>query len=414
MNLEKISSREMLQKTENSIHRFVDWLYSYGETSYDYQSFFASSLGGKAKSLYYKRPVLGKLAVAPFVFCEAVLPATRRFYWHKQRFPIADAHYAMGFSFLYRITKEIKYHEKAVHFLEELKKSRCPGYDHFCWGYPFNWETRNGTMKKDMPLITTTPYAYEAFLSVYEIDNNPEWLEILRSVAEHVYHDIIDYDFSHDATTCSYSPEGHGGVLNASAYRAFLLTSASVLFSDEKYHQKAGKNINFILQSQQANGSWFYSIDGIRDFIDHFHTCFVLKGLAKIEKLTGHQGCRNAINKGLDYYVENLFNDNGLPKPFSKAPRTTIYKQELYDYAECVNLCVLLKNSYPELDNILMAVLKDLLENWQKKDGSFRSRKLYFGWDNVPMHRWAQSQLFRSLCFHLYQDRFGPKESKVQ
>jgi hypothetical protein len=186
------------------------------------------------------------------------------------------------------------------------------------------------------------------------------------------------------------------------------------LFSDEKYHQKAGKNINFILQSQQANGSWFYSIDGIRDFIDHFHTCFVLKGLAKIEKLTGHQGCRNAINKGLDYYVENLFNDNGLPKPFSKAPRTTIYKQELYDYAECVNLCVLLKNSYPELDNILMAVLKDLLENWQKKDGSFRSRKLYFGWDNVPMHRWAQSQLFRSLCFHLYQDRFGPKESKVQ
>jgi hypothetical protein len=23
------------------------------------------------------------------------------------------------------------------------------------------------------------------------------------------------------------------------------------------------------------------------------------------------------------------------------------------------------------------------------------------GWDNVPMHRWAQSQIFRSLCFLL-------------
>ena len=41
----------------------------------------------------------------------------------------------------------------------------------------------------------------------------------------------------------------------------------------------------------------------------------------------------------------------------------------------------------------------DVLERWQKKDGSFRARELMAGWDNVPMHRWAQSQLFRSLCF---------------
>src|SRR2546430_6508967 len=27
-----------------------------------------------------------------------------------------------------------------------------------------------------------------------------------------------------------------------------------------------------------------------------------------------------------------------------------------------------------------------------------------FGWDNVPMHRWAQSQLFRSLTFLLARE----------
>jgi hypothetical protein len=26
---------------------------------------------------------------------------------------------------------------------------------------------------------------------------------------------------------------------------------------------------------------------------------------------------------------------------------------------------------------------------------------LHFGWDNVPMHRWGQSQMFRSLAFYL-------------
>jgi hypothetical protein len=41
------------------------------------------------------------------------------------------------------------------------------------------------------------------------------------------------------------------------------------------------------------------------------------------------------------------------------------------------------------------------LEAWVKRDGSFRSRKLYLGWDNVPMHRWGQAQMFRSLAFYL-------------
>jgi hypothetical protein len=26
---------------------------------------------------------------------------------------------------------------------------------------------------------------------------------------------------------------------------------------------------------------------------------------------------------------------------------------------------------------------------------------LHLGWDNVPMHRWGQSQMFRSLAYYL-------------
>jgi hypothetical protein len=81
-----------------------------------------------------------------------------------------------------------------------------------------------------------------------------------------------------------------------------------------------------------------------------------------------------------------------------------VYRHELYDYAECINLAVLLHGRFPELDGKLSTVLEDLLGRWQKPDGSFRSRKLLFGWDDVPMHRWAQSQIFRSLAL-LYSGR---------
>src|SRR5580704_4146874 len=117
-----------IPKVEAAVLRFVEWLDRYGETSYDHQSYFASDLARRAKALYYTKPLLGTLAVAPMIFSEAFVPSARRMFWKPQRFPIADAHYAMGFAFLSQALGEHQYYRKAVHFLEVLKESRCPSY----------------------------------------------------------------------------------------------------------------------------------------------------------------------------------------------------------------------------------------------------------------------------------------------
>lgn len=392
-----------LTEIRTALQRFVGWLDGYGETSYDHQSFFAGAVGRGAKALYYRKPLLGTLAVAPLILCEAFIPSARRLFWKPQRFPIADAHYAMGFALLSRALDEPAYHGRAVHFLEVLEATRCPGYERYAWGYPFDWETRGGTMKSGTPLITTAPYAYEAFREVYQIDKDERWRVLMRSTAEHALLDYRDIETSPGAASCAYTPDPHdpGGVINASAYRASVLMTAAADFADPRYVPAAERNLNFVLESQNADGSWYYSTDGQRDFVDHFHTCFVLKGLAKIEALTGPSRCGEAIERGVAYYVRHLF-DQRLPKPFSKAPRLTVYRRELYDYAECINLATLLRGRFLELDDILTNVVEDLLDRWQKPDGSFRSRELLLGWDNVPMHRWAQAQLFRSLSFLLH------------
>jgi hypothetical protein len=398
---------------------FTEWLDAYGEKSWDYQSFFASPVGGRAKALYYRSRLIGTAAVAPMIFCEAFLPSARRLFHHPLRFPIADGHYAMGFGFLYEATGDVNYLERAVHFLNELTTSRCHDFKEYCWGYPFDWVWRGGVIKQQTPLITTTPYVYEAFLQVYEIlekekserstpnvqrptsNAQEERRQILASIARHAVNDIKDFRTSETASSCSYTPFDEGGVINAAAYRAFLLTSASQVFSRDDYWKIAERNLNFVLENQNSDGSWPYAVDGVRDFIDHFHTCFVLKALAKIHALTGHEGCDEALTRGVEYYLKNLFGEDGLPKPFSKAPRLTVYKRELYDCAECINLCLLLRNRFPQLETTLTTVVEGILKDWIKPDGSFRSRRLHFGWDNVPMHRWGQAQMFRSLAFYL-------------
>jgi hypothetical protein len=397
-----VSGQSQLVSTVSRVlSSFVQWLGNYGETSWDFQSFFAGPVGGRAKALYYRHRLMGTAAVAPMIFCEAFLPSARRLFHHPMRFPIADAHYAMGFAFLYQAAGDLSQLENSIHFLTELQESRCPEFKEYCWGYPFDWVWHGGTIKRQTPLITTTPYVYEAFLQVFELQPRDEWKRILESIARHAATDIKDLRTSETASSCSYTPFLEGKVVNAAAYRAFLLASGSKLFSNEDYWRIAERNLNFVLENQNPDGSWFYAVDGVRDFVDHFHTCFVMKALAKIHALTGHPGIVEALGKGVSYYSNNLFDSDGLPKPFSRAPRLTVYKRELYDCAECINLCLLLRDRFPQLEATLEKVVAHICKAWAKPDGSFRSRKLHLGWDNVPMHRWGQSQMFRSLAFYL-------------
>jgi hypothetical protein len=273
----------------------------------------------------------------------------------------------------------------------------------YAWGYPFSWVTIDGTLTTGTALITTTPYVYEAFSQVYALDRDRRWLEIMESIARHAYSAYRQLATGPDAESTGYTPSAEDTclVVNASAYRATLLARAGVELAEPKYLEAAARNIRFVAGAQNEDGSWPYAADGRRGFVDHFHTCFVMKSLTKAMRYVASAEGERAIERGVAYYRTNLFDESGLPRPFARAPRMVTYRRELYDYAECVNITVLLRDRFPELDTILTRVIGDLTTRWQRPDGSFRSRQLLLGWDNVPMHRWAQAQLLRSLCFLL-------------
>jgi len=389
------------------LDRFILWLEAYGETSQDQYDFWTSSIGQWSKSLYYKIPIVGDIAAAPFVLLDSFTPATRKWFSPRRRFPIADAHYAMGFSYLFQALGKQQYCQKAKDFLDSLKKNRSEGYERYCWGLPFDWVSHSGKSKAGTPLITATPYAYEAFAAVYDLHKEKDfWLEILHNIVEHVFYDIRDREVAPGICTCSYSSLDNGYyVVNANAYRAFLLAEAAQRFSNDEFWKVGQRNLNFVIQSQQPDGSWLYATDGKNNFIDHFHTCFVLKNLIKIERVTNTPKCEKAIERGVEFYLNYLIDEEGLPKPFAIAPRLTLYRRDLYDYAESINLGLLLREKYSEFNRTLRYQLEDLTARWIKPDGSFRTRQLLLGWNNVPYHRWAQSQMFRSLSFWLNEEQ---------
>ena len=86
----------------------------------------------------------------------------------------------MGFAFLYQATGDSSQLENAIQFLTELKMSRCHKFKEYCWGYPFDWVTRNGMIRSSDAADHHHALRYEAFLQVYELESDDdEWKAIL-------------------------------------------------------------------------------------------------------------------------------------------------------------------------------------------------------------------------------------------
>ena len=246
--------------------------------------------------------MLGTLAVAPMIFCEAFVPSARRLFWKPQRFPIADAHYAMGFALLAGIHGEEKYHQRAVHFLEVLKETRCRVTKITAGDIHSIGKRGPGRFKEGTPLITTVPYAYEAFSQVYAIDADPKWLRIMQSIASMASRLTATWKQRRmrRVAVTRLRRMIPCGVVNASAYRAFLLTKAGIDLSEPALPGSRRKKSEFRFGISKCR-RLLVLLDGWHArFCGPFSHCFVLKALAKIEQLTGSPQCRNAIERGVN------------------------------------------------------------------------------------------------------------------
>ena len=394
------SAPRSASRTRAALHAFVGWLDGFGERSYDPHDLWAIALGRRAKELYYRRPRLGTAASAPFVALDLVAPrAARVAFCDRNRFPIADAHYAIGFFQLARTETNPRYSDRGRSFLAALSESRSPGYDDPAWGYPFDWPSRYGLWKADLPLITTSPYAYEAFRAGQEATGDESYARLMEGAARFVAEQIPVTNVASGVDASAYTPYDRRQVVNASAYRGYLLVDAGGRFAREDWLDAGNRNLAFVLRSQRDDGSWPYSMDGTDDFVDNFHTCLVLKNLVKAADLPGSAlDLESAIAAGYDYYRRHLLDERGLPVPFAIRPRLTLHRRDLYDYAEGINLALLLRSRIPAAGSVLGRLVDELVEGWALPDGHFVTRELIVGRNTVPYHRWAQSQTFHALA----------------
>jgi hypothetical protein len=385
---------------ENTIRKFTDWIDASGTAGYDPYDLWSTRYGTHARRLFYRFGNAAALLSAPFVLAERLAPRAARLGVAKKPYATSHAHLILAYLELHECEFQGgNWLKRAADLANELDQMKIKGYSGDCWGYPFDWENRRGFWPKSTPLITVTPYCFEAYARLYEVKGDERYRERAGSILKFALSDLNNTERPSGAIASSYSPLDRSLIINASAYRAFVLITGSKIFSNSEAAELGEKLVQFVLESQRPNGSWPYALEERGDdFVDHFHTCFIQKNLAKIYGVNRNALVWNAIEKGFAYYEKELFDVRGLPRPFSEGGNRLL-KYSLYDFAEAINLGILLRDRIPRAFEMAISVARETAIRFQLADGHFVTSVGRTGLaDKLSFIRWPQAQLFHSLA----------------
>jgi rhamnogalacturonyl hydrolase YesR len=187
-------------------------------------------------------------------------------------------------------------------------------------------------------------------------------------------------------------------VHNANLFIAESLIRVGAEIDTPEFVQMGMKALNYTIAEQNSDGSFYYwgPPDKLLYNIDHYHTGFVLRALYSMYKITKDQQLFPKIEKCYHHYLENLFEDNMIPKlkPDSK------YPINIHSCAEAILCLSTLSEDFPEGLETLERTATWTIENMQDKKGYFYYVMHPNRTIKIPYIRWAQAWMLNALSMY--------------
>ena len=226
----------------------------------------------------------------------------------------------------FRATYKPNHAENAKNFLVKLlelkisipnPKSQIPNRK-TAFGYNFDWQSRAFFVPRGTPTVVPTAFAAQAFLEGYGLFGEESYLETAREICAFITEDLNRISESDDEICFSYTPIDRNVIYNASLLAGEALAKTGAILGDEHYLELAKKTANFVIKRQREDGAWAYGEKLKFVWTDNFHTAYVLLSLFRLQKTIPAFLCDEAIEKGLNYWLENFFLADGAPKYYDK------------------------------------------------------------------------------------------------
>jgi len=296
----------------------------------------------------------------------------------------------------YLFPKKNSYYFNEIDYcIDNLVKLKSLGYSGTCWGYNFDWEARYVTLPAFLPTVVATGIITNSLFENYRITGNNEALDLCINAVGFILKDLNRIYFGNNFCF-SYSPLDRQVIFNATMKGARLLAQVYSITREQNLIREAKKTVQFVVENQNLDGSWRYSRGDSREWIDNFHTGYVLDCLDEYIKLSGDEDYCLNLKKGINFYVKNFITEEGIPKYYENS----IYPVD--STAASQSILTLTRFGYGELAK---KVFNWMVKNMMDKEGYFYYQKHRLYTNKISYMRWSNAWMFCSLSYLMYSLR---------
>jgi rhamnogalacturonyl hydrolase YesR len=300
-----------------------------------------------------------------------------------------------GYCNLFKVDPRSEYKESIYYLAEEILKIKSKGYSGACWGYNFDWQARAFFQPRMTPTVVATSFVADALLTAYDTTKENRWLEAAVSSAQFVLKDLNKTYDKKGNYAFSYSPLDNTQVFNASLLGGRLLSRVFAHTKEDLLREEARKVMQYACDHQRPDGAWAYGTLPFHQWVDNFHTGFNLECIHQYQKFTGDRTFQSSIEKGFQYYLENFFTANGIPKYYDN----NTYPIDIHSPAQLVATLYKLER-VDEYRELVEKVLTWTINHMQGGKGYFFYQKGRFLGSRICYMRWAQAWMFYAFTYY--------------
>jgi hypothetical protein len=303
--------------------------------------------------------------------------------------PAALAHVASAYATNGFLTEDAA-HERLATTLARLEQLRSPGFNEPCWGYHFDVQTRVFFYPRNSPNTIATSLVGHALLDAWEGAGNDEHRRRAEAVGDFFLQHVPQTE-AEGGAYFGYLVGDRTPIHNASLFVCGLLARLQQATGREDFAAAATAGVGYALAHQRADGSWPYGEQPGLEWVDGFHTGYVLEALWRCEA-GGIAVAGAALERGLDLYERALVLPDGTPRYFT----TSTYPVDIQSAAQAIQTFVLAGRLEPA-ERVLGWTLRHL----RRRDGSFAFQKRRFWTNRTPHIRWGQAPMLEALSRYL-------------
>lgn len=257
----------------------------------------------------------------------------------------------------------------------------------FAWGYNFPWQSRAFLQPAWYPTVVCSSFILDALR-----DSQSDFYPIVVRNLARFTSDSLNIHRDEKGICFSYSPRDNTRVYNASLFAAKILVQAASFEEEtirEKYKELAQKACDYVAASQREDGGWVYGEAEHWQWVDNLHTGFVLETMQYIAETLETDRFSKAIEKGKEYYRENLFTKEGDAKYFNNA----LYPLDPHSYAQ--GAITMMKLNEPNFARMILN--KAVHQLWDSRRKGFIKKNSKYSKDRLIHLRWNQGWMFKAL-----------------